>query len=314
MLLNAPVPVSSGYASVTRNVGSMENKGFEFGINTVNVENRDFTWSSSFTVSMNRNKVLSLATPADIFGVGGPNFTNQTNIIRVGEPVGSYWGLVRLGVWTASEAAEAAKFSSYRGGKPILPGDIKYLDVNGDYQINDADRMIIGNGNPDAWGSFFNTFKYKNFELLLELQYSLGMDVLNMAHHSGEDRVGIANSFATVLDAWTPAKGDQNAEIAAIRDTRAGYVTNVDTRWVEDGSFIRGKNLMLSYNFPALITQKFKMNRLRLYASVQNFFLSTKFMGNDPEVTTYGNAFAQGQTFFDYPKPTTFSFGLSVGF
>jgi len=314
MLLDAPVPTSSGYGSITRNIGSMQNRGIEISLNTVNINNKDFTWTSSFNVSMNKNKVLSLATPADIFGTGGPNFTNQTNVIRVGEPVGSFWGLVRLGVWTEAEAAEAAKFASYRGGKPILPGDIKYLDVDGDYAINDNDRMIIGNGNPDAWGGFFNSFKYRNFELLVELQYSFGNDVLNMAHHSGEDRQGIANSFKSVLGAYTPGKSDGNAEIAAIRDTRAGYVTNVDTRWVEDGSFIRGRNLMLSYNFPTSAIERWKMNRLRLYASVQNFFLSTNYSGNDPEVTTYGNPFAQGQTFFDYPKPTTYMLGLNVGF
>lgn len=309
MLLDAPVPLTSGYSFITRNIGSMENKGLEFAINTVNISTEDFTWNTAFNISMNRNKVLSLATPADIFGVGNPGFTNETGIIRVGEAVGSFWGLTRLGTWSESERAEAAKYN-YRG-KTILPGDVKYLDVNGDYQINDADRMIIGNGSPKAWGSFSNTFKYKNVDLTVEIQYSAGNDVLNMTKHSAEDRVGLANSYSSVLNAWTPQ--NQNTPIAAIRDTRAGYVTNVDTRWVEDGSFIRGRNLLLGYNFPESVTKKLKLNRLRIYTSVQNFFLATKFSGNDPEVTTYSNAFAQGQTFFDYPKPTTYMVGLNVG-
>ena len=311
MLLNAPVPTSSGYSSITENVGSMENKGLEITINTVNISKKDFSWTTSFNISMNRNKVLELATPAPIFS-GNPNFLSNTGIIQVGKPVASFWGLVRLGVWTEAEATEAAKYASYRGGKPILPGDLKYLDVNGDYQINDADRVIIGNGSPKGWGGFFNNFRYKNFELLIELQYSYGNDVLNQMHHSGEDRVSIANSFKTVLDAYDPAKGNKNTMVATIRDTRAGYVTNVDSRWIEDGSFIRGKNLLLGYNFPKSMTQKMRLSRLRVYASVQNFFLSTKFRGNDPEVTTYGNAFAQGQTFFDYPKPTTYLLGVNV--
>lgn len=314
MLLNSPLPRSSGYANVFRNVGSMENKGLEISVNAEIIRGPEFSWSFTGNISMNRNKVLSLATPADIFGLGGPGFTNETNIIRVGQPVGSFWGLVRLGVWTAAEAAEAAKFSSYRGGKPILPGDIKYLDVNGDYQINDLDRQIIGNGNPTAWGGVFNTFRFKNLELLVELQYNVGNDVLAMTTHSGEDRQGIANSFRSVLDAYDPGKGITNSDIAAIRDTRAGYVTNVDTRWVQDGSFLRGRNLMLSYNFPPSIFQQLKLSRLRVYASVQNYFLLTKYRGNDPEVTTYGNPFAQGQAFFDYPKPTTYMLGLNVAF
>jgi hypothetical protein len=147
----------------------------------------------------------------------------------------------------------------------------------------------------------------------VELQYSYGNDVLNQMHHSGEDRVGIANSFKSVLGAYDPGKGNDNTMIAAIRDTRAGYVTNVDTRWVEDGSFIRGKNLMLGYNFPTALKQRLHVNRLRVYGSVQNFFLVTKYSGNDPEVTTYGNAFAQGQTFFDYPKPTIYMVGINLG-
>jgi TonB-linked SusC/RagA family outer membrane protein len=312
MLLNAPLPQATGYASIMRNVGSMENKGLEFTLNTVNIKTKDFTWSTTFNISMNRNKVLSLATPAPIYS-GNPNFLSNTGIIKVGEPVGSFYGLVRLGVWTEAERAEAAKFASYRGGKPILPGDLKYLDVNGDYQINDLDRVIIGHGSPKGWGSFVNNFHYKSFDLLLEIAYMYGNDVLNQTHHSGEDRTGIANSFNTVLDYYQPSKNNNNTMIAAIRDTRAGYVTNVDTRWVEDGSFIRGKNLSLSYNFPATTVQALKLSRLRVYVSAQNFFLKTKFSGNDPEVTTYNNAFAQGQTFFDYPKPTVYMLGVNVG-
>ncbi|SDL77155.1 SusC/RagA family TonB-linked outer membrane protein [Pedobacter antarcticus] len=310
MLLAAPVALSSGYATITKNIGSMENKGLEFAINTVNISNENFTWNTSFNISMNRNKVLSLATPADIFGVGNPGFTNETGIIRVGEAVGSFWGLTRLGTWSESERAEAAKYN-YRGGKTVQPGDVKYLDVNGDYQINDDDRRIIGNGSPKGWGSFSNSFKYKNLDLTVDIQYSYGNDVLDMSTHSAEDRVGIANSYKSVLNAWTPT--NQNTPIAAIRDTRAGYVTNVDSRWVQDGSFIRGRNAVLGYSFPAEVVKRMKLSRLRIYTSVQNFFLATKYRGNDPEVTTYDNAFAQGQTFFDYPKPTTFLLGLNIG-
>ena len=311
MLLAAPVPRSSGYSSITKNIGSMENMGLELTLNTVNISTSNFSWNSTFNISMNRNKVLSLATPAPIFS-GNPNFLSNTGIIKVGESVGSFWGLTRLGVWTEAERAEAAKYASYRGGKPILPGDLKYLDVNGDYAINDADRMIIGHSNPDGWGSFVNNFHYRQFDLLIELQYMYGNDVLNQTHHSGEDRVGIANSFKTVLNAYAPSKGNDNTMIAATRDTRAGYVTNVDSHWIEDGSFIRGKNLLLSYTLPSTASEKMHLSRFRIYASVQNFFLSTKFSGNDPEVTTYGDAFAQGQTFFDYPKPTIYMLGINL--
>ncbi|MFD2936660.1 SusC/RagA family TonB-linked outer membrane protein [Spirosoma flavum] len=319
MLLDAPVPRTSGYATIRRNVGSMQNQGFEFGLNTVNIDRGGFQWNSTFNISLNRNKVLSLATPSDIFGVGGPNFINQTNIIRVGESVASFWGLTRLGTWSEAEREEAAKFTSYRNGLTILPGDLKYLDVNGDKAITDADRSIIGNGSPKYWGAFTNTFRYKNIDLTLELQFSQGNDVMMMNFHPSEDRVSIANSYKSVLNAWTPT--NQNTPIAEIRETRAGYVTNVDSHWIYDGSFLRGKNLLLGYSFPAALTNKLKLNRLRLYATAQNFFLlvSNKIIG-DPEVTPTNqgvndnnSAFSQGEIWHNYPKPTTYMVGLQIG-
>ncbi|WP_336516673.1 TonB-dependent receptor [Pollutibacter soli] len=318
MLLDAPVARTSGYATIRKNVGSMENKGLELTLNALVISQKNFSWNTAFNVSFNRNKVLSLATPADIFGVGGPGFTNQTNIIRVGEPVGAYWGLVRLGTWSEAEAAEAAKYTSYRNGLTLLPGDIKYLDVNGDYVINDADRMIIGNGYPNAYGGWANNLRFKDWEFILELQYSFGNDILDQTKHSSEDRQSLANSYKSVLNAWTPQ--NQNTPIAQIRDTRAGYVTNVDSHWVEDGSFIRGKNILLAYNFKGTMLERIHISKLRLFASVQNFFLITKYPNGDPEITlnTFGNesnrVFAQGQNFHAYPKSTVWMFGVSVGF
>ncbi len=316
MLLDSPVPRTSGYATIRSNVGSMQNKGIELTLNTVNSESENFSWNTSFNFSANRNKVLSLATPADIFGVGGPNFTNQTNIIRVGEPVGSFWGLVRLGTWSEAERAEAAEFVSYRNGLTILPGDIKYLDINGDRAINDSDRMIIGNGNPDFWGALSNSFRYKNLDFTVELQYMYGNDVLDMTLHPSEDRQALANSYKSVLNAWTPQ--NQNTMIAEIRDTRAGYVTNVDSHWVKDGSFIRGRNALLGYSFSPAFANRLKINRLRAYTSVQNFFLLTgSDINGDPETSPIrggdgNNVFSQGMNWHSYPRPTTFMLGLQV--
>lgn len=317
MLLDAPVPQTSGYATIRKNVGSMYNKGFEFAVNTRNIDRGGFQWTTNFNISFNQNKVLSLATPSDIFNVGGPNFTNPTNIIRIGEAVGSFWGLTRLGIWSESEREEAAKFISYRNGLTVLPGDIKYLDVNGDKAITDADRSIIGNGSPKYWGAMSNTFRFSNFDLTLELQFSYGNKVMMMNLHASEDRQALANSYKSVLNAWTPQ--NQNTMIAEIRDTRAGYVTNVDSWWIKDGSFLRGRNLLLGYTFPAQITDKLRLNRLRLYATAQNFFLLLKDnIVGDPEVTptNQGNnnsAFSQGMMWHNYPKPTTYMVGIQVG-
>ena len=297
MLLSAPVPSSSGYTTVTRNVGSMENRGFEFALNTTNIASNDFTWSTNFNISINKNEVKALTGGADIFSGRG--------VIREGEPVGSFFGYVRMGTWSTDEADEAAKYLR-------LPGDVKYQDVNNDGQINDRDRVVIGKGIPDGFGSLINSLTYKNFDLTLDLQFMYGNDVSFASQHSAEDRQGIANSFATVLKAWTPE--NQNTSIAQWRPIPAGYDTFDDSHRVQDGDFIRGRNLMLAYNFSPGIVEKIHLNRLRLYASMQNFFLLTKYEGYDPEVSTAGGPFDQGLALYDYPKPRVFMVGLNVGF
>ncbi len=296
MLLNAPVPFSSGYETVAKNVGSMENRGFELALNSVNVNRGGFAWNTTFNISFNKNKVIALTGGSDIF-VG---FT----VVREQEPVGSYFGFVHQGTWSTAEESQAAKYLK-------KPGDIKYQDVNADGVINDKDRVIIGKGIPDGFGTLLNTFKYKNFDLTVDLQFMYGNDVLFRSQHSAEDRQGIANSFKTVLNAWTPE--NQNTPIAQFRPVSAGYNTNEDTHRVRDGSFVRGRNLLLAYSFPTPITNKLHLNRLRAYASVQNFFLSTKYEGYDPEVSTTGNAFDQGVALYDYPKPRVFMVGLNIG-
>ena len=254
-----------------------------------------------------KNKIIKLGdTNSDIFP--GPGFLNNTNILRVGESVGSFYGLRQLGTWGSSEATEAAKY-----GK--IPGDLKFLDKNTDGKINNADREIMGKGIPDGFGSLSNTFRYKNIDFTIELQYSYGASALNLTRHSAEDRTGQANSYSTVLNAWTPA--NQNTNIEQTRPSWLsvdGYFTNITSAKVEDASFIRGKNLMLGYTFPTPLVSKYRLSKVRLYMSAQNFFVATKYTGYDPEVTTFGNAFAQGIQFFDYPKPKTWLFGLNVSF
>jgi TonB-linked SusC/RagA family outer membrane protein len=305
MLLAAPVPASSGYTTITKNIGSMENKGFEFAINTVNIATKNFTWETTFNLSFNKNKVLELGEGNDDIYPGPDILSASNNIIRVGEPVGSFYGYKRLGTWGTSEEAEAAKY-----GK--RPGDLKLWDKNNDGEINDADRLIIGKGIPDGYGTLSNSFRYKNLDLLVEFQYMFGNDILDISKHSAEDRTGIANSYRTILDAWTPE--NQNTMIAQIRPTGAGYTTNIDSHFVEDGSFLRGRNLLIGYTFPQSLIERIHLKNLRIYGSVQNFLVLTKYNGYDPEVSDASQSFSQGITVFGYPKPCTFTVGLNVNF
>ena len=223
--------------------------------------------------------------------------------MREGESVGSFFGFIHEGTWNTEEESTAAQYNK-------RPGDIKYKDLNDDGVINDADRTIIGKGIPDGFGTFANTFRLKNFELLVDIQFSYGNDVLFRSKHSAEDRTGIANSFKTVLNAWTPE--NQETNIAQIRPLTAGYNTNNDSDRVQDGSFIRGRNIMLSYSFAPETLEKLKVRTRRTFFAVLNFFLTTTFEGYDPEVSTSGAAFDQGVDLYAYPKPRVFMLGLSV--
>lgn len=304
LLYEVPIPATSGKRSMMSNIGSMENKGFELTLNTVNIKNNNFQWSSSFNISFLRNKITQLGVNNEDKLVD-PDFLGKNVILRVGEPVGSFWGYKLLGTWGSDEAEEAAKY-----GKK--PGDLKHEDLNHDNQINDADKQIIGRGTPDFYGTFNNYLQYKNFDFSLELQYSVGADVLNNTNHSSEDRTSIANSKKTVLNAWT--EDNQDTPIAQTRLASAGYTTLIDSHKVENGSFLRGKNISIGYSLPVELISKIGFSKLRVSFSAQNFFLITSYSGYDPEVSTWDTGFSQNIQFYDYPKARSYTFGLSASF
>lgn len=304
LLYEAPVPATSGKRVMMSNIGSMENKGVELTLNTVNIKSSDFQWTSSFNISYLKNEITQLGVNNEDKLVD-PDFMGKNVVLRVGEPVGSFWGYKLLGTWGTSEVDEAAKY-----GKK--PGDLKHQDLNKDGQINDADKQIIGRGTPDFYGTFGNYLQYKNFDFSLELQYSVGADVLNNTNHSSEDRTSIANSKCTVLNAWT--ENNQDTPIAQTRLASAGYTTLIDSHKVENGSFLRGKNISVGYNLPSQLISKIGFSKLRVSFSAQNFFLISSYTGYDPEVSTWDEGFSQNIQFFDYPKARSYTFGLNASF
>lgn len=299
LLLDAPIPSTSGYSTVTKNIGNMENKGLDLGINTVNITGGDFSWSTAFNFSFLKNRITALGANNEdiIYGF------KENQILRVGNSVGSIFGYIRDGIYSTDEAEQAKVY-----GK--LPGDVKIRDLDNNKVINAQDRAIIGKGIPDFYGTLANTFSYKGFDLIVEFQYSQGNDIFNNTRNSSEGRFGIANNYATVLDSWRP--DNQGAVLEQLRP--AGYSYFMDTRKMSDGSFIRGKNLSLSYNVPKVLSGKLGLNGLRVFASAQNFLLITKYFGYDPELNNFNTAFSQGVTYSNYPKPRTYMFGLSLNF
>ncbi|WP_229311822.1 SusC/RagA family TonB-linked outer membrane protein [Larkinella rosea] len=304
LLLNAPIPWSTGLSTVTQNIGSVENKGFELGINTRNISTSKFNWSTNIAFSTNKNKILKLgANGDDIFP--GPNFLGNTNILRIGYPIGTIWGYKRLGVFGTSEADLAAKYNK-------RPGDLKWADLNNDGKIDAQDEGIIGRSYPKWTMNIGNSFQFGKFDLSFDIRFVMGVNTVNATKHSVEDRQAIASSSRTVLGAWTPE--NQNSMIAEIRQYNAGYSTHMDDWWMEDGSFIRGQNAVLGYSLPTKFG-KVNFQRLRVYASAQNFFLSDNYSGYDPEALTgFGGQLVANMEFFQYPRPRTFSLGLNVTF
>jgi len=300
LLLDKPVPTSTGFTAVRDNIGSVSNRGVEVLLSGTPVANNTFNWQTTLNFSFNKNRIEALGeNDEDIFP--GPNWVSGSQtILRVGEPLSSFWGYRRLGVWGTDEAEAAAAVGA-------VPGVAK----------RSAQREIIGNGLPDWVGSFVNNFSYRNFDLSIELQFVHGVDILQQFMHSMEDRTGLSNGLATTLyEAWT--ESNQNTMVQQIRNgPYSGQNSEVDDRWVANGSYLRGNMISLGYNFGGVALNNINLKGLRVYATVQNAFLvkSKDFKGYDPEATSWGgDQWGQNIFFFQYPNPRTFTLGTSFQF
>ncbi|MCX2450005.1 TonB-dependent receptor [Pedobacter sp. PLR] len=300
LLLDRPVPTSTGFSAVRDNIGSVSNKGVEVLLGGSPVVTADFRWESTLNFSFNKNKIEALgANNEDIFP--GPGFVSGSQtVLRVGESLSSFYGYKRLGIWGVDEAAAAALVGA-------VPGTAK----------RSTERGVIGKGLPDWNGSFINNFRYKNLDLNVELQFVAGVDILQQFLHSTEDRTGYSNGFkSTLYESWTPQ--NTNTKIQQIRNgPYSGQSSEVDDHWVADGSYIRGSAITLGYNLTEKQMGKLNLKSMRFYVSVQNAFLikSKSFKGYDPEATSYGdNQWGQNIYFHQYPKPRTFTLGASFQF
>ncbi|MBN7811111.1 TonB-dependent receptor [Algoriphagus sp. H41] len=300
LLLDRPVPSSSGFSAVRDNIGSVSNRGVEVLVKAFPVSTSNLNWDTNLNFSYNINEIEKLGeNNEDIFP--GPNWVSGSQtILRVGEPLSSFWGFERLGTWGTDEAAAAAEVGA-------IPGEAK----------RSADRRIIGNGLPKWTGSFINNVFYKNFDFTLDIQFVADVDILQQFFHSTEDRTGLASGLASTLyDAWT--EDNQNTMVQQIRNgVYSGQNSEVDSHWVTDGSYIRGNLISLGYTFNDVMAKSKGLRNLRVYGNVQNAFLihSKDFKGYDPEASSWeGNQWGQNIFFFQYPRPRTFTLGLSLQF
>lgn len=299
LLLDCPVPHSSGYETIYKNIGSVRNQGMDLMINGTPIQNKDFSWNSTLSMNFNKNEVLALgANNADVYMY---DWVSGGSILRVGESMGSFYGYVREGVYTI-EDFEAGKCEKTQIGRAK----------------RSAEKKILGKGLPDWTGSFINTFNYKGFDLTLDFQFVWGVDTWQRFYHSTYDRFGITNGLSNILydayDGTNPGTMEQMIYLA--NGGHAGQDSMSDSSWMADGSYLRLNLVQLGYNFEPNICKSLGLSALRVYGSVNNAFQLTSegFNGFDPESSSETGQFGQNMTFFSYPRARTYTFGVNVTF
>jgi TonB-linked SusC/RagA family outer membrane protein len=321
LLLYADVPASIGFTQVQQNIGSINNRGLEFTINSTNLPGggNKLEWKTSFNISFNKNKITALSDGqlSRMAGIRYPSIDNLY-ICKVGEPLSEMYGYIYDGVYQYEDFNEVAPGvyvlkpeipNNTNERSAIQPGDPKLKDLNGDGKVTVEDQTVIGHGLPIHTGGLTNTFSWKNFDLSVFFQWSYGNDVINYNRvklESLNDRH--INQLATVKDHWTP-NNPTNYLWAPGRG-----LTNISTnREVEDASFLRLKNVQLGYNFPIKLLKGTGLSSLRVYFTAQNLWTWTKYTGYDPEVSTRNSAMTRGFDYSAYPRATTYTLGVKFG-
>jgi TonB-linked SusC/RagA family outer membrane protein len=319
IMADQSVPAIAGFSNpeILANVGEVNNKGFEISLNTRNITNEDFSWTTDFVLSANKNTVVSLINGADFFTSGQPSYlgSDDTSILREGEEVGLFWGYEYAGVYQGGTLPDGTVANlNPQAGDPLFY-DLEDSDGNRDGVLDSQDRKIIGNPNPDFTWGLTNNFKYKNFDLNIFLQGSQGGEIFNLNNSVLTN--GDANTtYENFNNAWTTTNTNTNTP-------RVGNNSNreLSSRFIEDGSYVRLKNIALGYNLPSDLLKNIGVENVRLSVSAQNLLTFTNYSGLDPEVNytagDTGNTASntiRGFDFGNYPTIKSVSFSVNVKF
>ena len=304
LLLDVPVEQVTGFSTVLRNVGSVTNKGVEFEVSGVLVDKKDLKWNVNANIAHNKNEVTSLGN-AEYF-IPSHGYTNPL-IVKVGEPLGSFYGYLFKGIIQSDEDLSSLPSQTI---SPVEPGNPKFEDINGDNVVNEQDRVVLGNIQPKFTYGFNTKLTYKNWELFVSANGSYGNKLFNeLACRLDRGNGYYYNPLAEVADRWTPTNPSNTIQ-------KASNATSIytDSRFVEDASYLKIRNIQLAYTLP--IPQITKDSRLRLYVSLQNFFTITKYNGYDPEANRSGtdetSALYQGIDNGTYPTAKTVLVGFNI--
>jgi TonB-linked SusC/RagA family outer membrane protein len=340
LLLQVAIPPTTGYTSQVENVGGTSNRGLEFQIASTLIQKRDFSWSSNFNISFNRNRVENLGGLKQQTRSSGYQGADGADdfLVRVGSPVGLMYGMVTDGFYKVSDFDYNSSTGAYTLKKGVTddsqiygtaqPGQIKLKDINGDGIITlDSDRTVIGNANPKFFGGWNNQFAYKNFDLSIFVNFVYGNKIDNANKTQWTDgSFQDVNMLATMKNRWTNIDAQGNlvtdpneleqmnvhAKIwSPVRNQRY-YLTS----WaVEDGSYLRINNLTLGYSLPKSILQRAKISGVRIYGTVNNLYTITGYSGYDPEVNTRrSDPLTPGVDLAGYPRGRTWLLGANINF
>lgn len=294
LLVNVDLPQSTGFGSGIQNLGEVRNQGLEFSLKTYNVRNKKVNWTTNFNASTNRNEVINIGGPDKVIFAGGIPERGDAVIVREGLPLGSFFGWVSEGV------------------NPVT-GDIVFSDLNDDGIINDEDRTVIGDANPDLQLGLSNSISIGGLTLDILFQAILGNDVFNATRIETEGMFTVNNGLATTADRWRNEGDITRIPRAVFGDPNQN--SRISSRFIEDGSHLRLRNVTLSYNLPSEFLNRINVQAMSVYFSGQNLWILTDYSGYDPEVNRDGgSAISQGIDYGTYPQARIFTGGLRLEF
>ena len=288
------------------NSGEMRTNGLELGIHAKVLQIGDFEWNLGGTIASEKTEVISLGEGVDQRLM---TLTDGTEMItRVGDSPYQFYGLKTLGVYSTSDEANGAGLKNHEG-KPFRAGDMKYLDAVKDQVIDKNDKVVIGDPNPDFYGGLFTSFRYKAFSLSAQFTYSYGNEVYNAVRRMGESMIDLTNQTTSVENAWYYEGHMTNMPRAEYGDPMKNSAFS--SRWIEDGSYLKLKNLTLNYEHPRKL---WVFTKFQAYVTAENVFTYTNYLGYDPEFAySYDHAYL-GIDYGKVPGARTFKLGVKLGF
>ncbi len=311
LLLNVNIPGITGFISTLKNIGEVQNHGWEFVLSTKNLVGK-FEWSTDFNLSTYKNKVTKL-------GPQGDPIYSGNNVTMIGQPIGMFYGYITDGIF--KNAAELAAGPIYNPGAADRSrvGDIRFKDISGpdgipDGVINNLDNTIMGNPYPKFYYGMTNKFAYKSFALIASFQGSQGNDVLCVTRDAGYSGRSRVRGYAYTNNYWKSEEDPGDGKTFRPNDTPTGGTRRPNQNWIDDGSFLRVTNITLSYILPEKISKKLTLNSLRVYATATNPFLFTNYVSFNPDVSFRGNPLQPGNEANDYPLGKGMIFGINAAF